>query len=154
MEIKTYEDLIDWARQLHTHLSQCMSECATNNPDERASALLGYLAGHEAEIAQITAEFEKQADEKVLKTRLYDYYESEHRAIRNHGHCDDYYAKLDFDTIAREIFEFHDQLIELYKSLNLKAELREASELVESLRAMEENESMRLARQVGSMNDI
>ncbi|HKK57132.1 ATPase [Marinobacter sp.] len=154
MEIKTYEDLIEWARQLHLHLSRCFSECAKNNPDERASALLDYLAGHEAEIGQMTAEFEKQTEEKVLKTRLYDYYESEHRAIRNHGHCDDHYAGLDFDTIAREVFEFHDQLTELYKSLNLKAEIPEASDLVESLREMEENESMRLARQIGAMNDV
>ena len=50
MEIKTYEDLIEWARQLHLHLSQCLSKCAANNPDERASALLTYLAGHETEI--------------------------------------------------------------------------------------------------------
>lgn len=154
MEIKSYQDLIEWARKLHLHLSQCFSECAKNNQDERASALLTYLAGHEAEIEQMTAEFEKQADEKVLKTRLYDYYESEHRAIKNHGHCDGHYAGLDFDTIAREVFEFHDQLTELYKSLNLKAELREASDLVESLRSMEENESMRLARQIGSMQDL
>jgi hypothetical protein len=154
MEIKTYEDLIEWARQLHLHLSRCFAECARNNPDERASALLDYLAGHESEIERITAEFEKQADEKILKTRLYDYYESEHRAIRSHGHCDGYYAGLDFDTIAREVFEFHDQLTELYKSLNLKAELREASDLVESLRAMEENEAKRLAQQIGSMQDL
>ena len=154
MEIKTYENLIEWARQLHLHLSRCFSECASNNPDERASALLEYLAGHEAEIERMTAEFEKQADEKVLKTRLYDYYESSHRAIKSHGHCGDHYAGLDFDTIAREAFEFHDQLTELYKSLNLKAEIPEASDLVGSLRAMEENEAMRLARQIVSMNDV
>lgn len=154
MEIKTYQDLIEWARQLHRHLARCLSECATNNRDERANALLDYLAGHEAEIAQMTAEFERQADPKALKTRLYDYYESDHRAIRNHGHCDGHYASLDFDTIAREIFAFHDQLVELYQSLNLKAEIPEASDLVESLRSMEVNESMRLARQVGSMNDL
>jgi len=102
----------------------------------------------------MTAEFEKQAEAKVLKTKLYDYDESEHRAIRTHRHCDGHYAGLDFDTIAREVFEFHDQLIELYKTLNRKAEIPEASDLVESLRAMEENEAMRLSRQVGSMQDL
>ena len=154
MEITTYGDLIDWGRQIHLHLARCLSDCAKQNQDERASALLEYLSKHEFEIEKMTAEFEKQADEKVLKTRLYDYYESEHRAIRNAGDCGEYYAELDFDAIAKDIFEFHDQLTELYKSLNLKAELREASDLVESLRAMEENESMRLARQVGSMQDL
>lgn len=154
MEIKTYENLIEWARQIHLQLSRCLSECAKNNQDERASALLTYLADHEAEIERMTAEFEKQAEEKVLKTRLYDYFEEEHRAIKTHNSCDGHYAGLDFDTIAREVFEFHDQLIELYKSLNLKAEIPEASDLVESLRSMEENEAMRLARQIGLMNDV
>lgn len=154
MEIKTYEDLIEWARQLHLHLSRCLSECATKNKDERASALLTYLAGHEAEIERITAEFEKQADEKALKTRLYDYHETDHSGIRNHDSCDGHYAGMDADSITREIFEFHDQVTNLYKELALKTEIPEASELVESLRDMEENEAMRLAHQISSMNDL
>jgi hypothetical protein len=154
MEIKTYEDLIEWARQLHHHLAHCLSGCAKKNPDERASALLSYLAGHEAEIEKITVEFEKQADKKALQTRLYDFFENEHSGVRNHTTCDGHYAGMDFDTITREIFEFHDQVINLYKDLSLKTEIPEASELVESLREMEENEAMRLAHQVSSMNDI
>ena len=52
------------------------------------------------------------------------------------------------------MFDFHDQLIDLYDSLAGKAEIPEAKELAESLRAMEENEAMRLARQIGMMDDI
>lgn len=154
MDIKTFEDLITWARELHTNLSQCLSECSTKNPDERAQALLTYLAGHESELARITAEFEKQADPKALKTRVYDYLNNEHKRIKTHRNCDGHYADLDFDGIEREVFAFHDQLIDLYDSLAGKAEIPEAKELVESMRAMEEHEAKRLASQVGRMDDL
>jgi hypothetical protein len=35
-----------------------------------------------------------------------------------------------------------------------KAEIPEAKELLQSLLTMEENEAMRLARQIGRMNDL
>ncbi len=154
MDIKTFEDLITWARDLHTNLSQCLSECAAKNQDERASALLTYLADHESELARITEEFEKQADPKALKTRIYDYLDNEHKRIKAHQNCDGHYASLDFDGIEREVFAFHDQLIDLYDSLAGKAEIPEAKELVESMKAMEEHEAMRLASQIGRMNDL
>ena len=154
MDIKSFEDLIEWARELHAHLSRCLSECSTKNKEERARALLTYLSDHEAELERITAEFEKHADSRALKTRLYDYLNDEHKAIKTHRTCDDHYASLDFDSIVREVFDFHDQLIDLYDSLAGKAEIPEAKELAESLRAMEENEAMRLARQIGMMDDV
>ncbi len=154
MDIKTFEDLIIWARELHTNLSQCLSECSTKNQDERASSLLNYLANHESELARITEEFEKQADPKALKTRIYDYLDREHKRIKAHKSCDGHYANLDFDGIEREVFAFHDQLIDLYDSLAGKAEIPEAKELVESMKAMEEHEAMRLASQIGRMNDV
>jgi hypothetical protein len=154
MEISTFEDLIMWARELHTNLSECLSECSTKNPDERAQALLTYLAAHEAELARITAEFEKQADSKALKTRVYDYLNNEHKRIKSHRSCDGHYANLDFESIEREVFSFHDQLIDLYDSLAGKAEIPEAKELVESMQEMEEHEAMRLASQIGRMNDL
>lgn len=152
MEIKTFEDLIDWARQLHSHLSHSLKDSAAANSNERASALLGYLSDHESELERITAEFEKQADPKVLNTRLYDFYN--HRPFDSHRKSDMHYAQMNFDDIAKEIFHFHDELMELYRSMLRKAELREAADLVEELLEMEENESMRLARQVRSMDDI
>lgn len=154
MDIKSFEDLIEWARQLHAHLSRCLSEGATENQEERARALLTYLSDHENELAKITAEFEKQAPTKALNTRMYDYLNSEHKPISSHRTCDGHYADLDFDGIVREVFDFHDQLIDLYDSLAGKAEIPEAKELVESLRSMEEHEAMRLARQIGMMDDV
>ncbi|NMT62387.1 ATPase [Marinobacter orientalis] len=154
MDIKTFEDLIIWARELHANLSRCLSECSSKHPNEQAQGLLTYLAGHESELARITAEFEKQAAPNALKTRVYDYLNGEHKRIKAHETCDGHYADLDFDGIEREVFAFHDQLIDLYDSLAGKAEIPEAKELVESMRTMEEQEAMRLASQVSRMNDV
>lgn len=54
----------------------------------------------------------------------------------------------------RHCATLHDQIIELYKTLIGKAEIPEAKELLESLLTMEQNESMRLARQIGRMEDL
>lgn len=152
MDIKTFGQLIDWTRDLHSHLASCLSHCATKHEEERARALLDYLAAHESAIERIVNEFEHQGDKKALETRVYDYLS--HNPIKTHRTCDEPYAKLDFDGICREVFDFHDQIIDLYKTLIGKAEIPEAKELFESLLAMEENESMRLARQVGRMQDL
>ncbi|HEA53121.1 hypothetical protein LCGC14_1287400 [marine sediment metagenome] len=152
MDIKTFRELINWTRDLHAHLARCLSHCATKNEEERARALLDYLAKHESEIERIVEEFERQGDPKALETRVYDYLS--HQPIKTHRTCDEHYARLDFNSICREVFDFHEQIIELYKTLVGKAEIPEAKELLESLLTMEQNESKRLARQIGRMDDI
>lgn len=151
MEIKTFEDLIDWVRQLHAHLAESLRESAATNTDERAGALLTYLSAHEEELVRITAEFEHQADIKAMKTRLYDYIE--HKSISGRK-PDTHYADLSYEDICREVFHFHDEVIALYKALASKAEIPEARELMEALQEMEEHEAMRMARQSGSSQDV
>ncbi|QSP95190.1 ATPase [Marinobacter salinisoli] len=152
MEIKTYEELIDWTRQLHAHLARSLHASAEQAADERASALLDYISSHEAKLEQAVTEFEKQADSKALHTRLYDYVN--HTPIESHRTCDTHYADLDFQAIEREVFDFHDQVMDLYDALIGKAEIPEAKSLLEDLKALEQHEAMRLARQIGRMDDI
>jgi hypothetical protein len=152
MEIKTFKELIGWTRDLHAHLARCLSHCATRNEEERARALLDYLASHESEIERIVNEFELKADTNALETRVYDYLS--HHPIKTHRTCDEPYAKLDFNGICREVFDFHDQITGLYQTLVEKAEIPKLKELMESLLAMELNESKRLARQIGRMDDL
>lgn len=152
MEIKTFEDLINWVRDMHGFLARSMQESAGSNANEQASALLTYLADHEQELVRITEEFERQADRKTLDTRLYDY--MKHKPVKVNDPADTHFASLGFEEICAEIFRFHDQVIDLYDSLGGKAEIPEAKELVDSLKKMEENEAMRLARQVASTRDM
>lgn len=152
MEIKTFGELIDWTRDLHQHLARCLGHCATLHEEERARALLDYLSSHEAELARIVAEFENQGDAKAMDTRVYDYLS--HNPVKTHRTCDKPYEKLDFEGICHEVFDFHDQIIDLYKTLIGVAVIPEAKELLESLLTMEKNESMRLAHQIGRMDDL
>lgn len=152
MEIKTFADLIDWTRQLHAHLARCLHESAALNKDERASALLDYISSHERILASAVAEYEKQADPKAMQTRLYDY--GVHKPIEKERTCDSHYNDLDFAGIAREIFDFHDQVMALYDNLIGKAEIPEAKSLLEDLKSLEEHEAMRMASQIGRMDDL
>lgn len=152
MEIKTFFDLIEWSRKLHGNLAKCLSHCASLHQNERASMLLEYLASHETEIEKIVAGFEQQADPKAAHTYVYDYIP--HNPITTHLVCDDHYAKMDADSIASEVIDFHEQIISLYRTLIGKAEIPEVTELVQPLLDMEEHETKRLVRQVGRMDDI
>jgi Mg2+ and Co2+ transporter CorA len=152
MEIRTFEDLINWVRDMHSFLARSMHESAHGNTNEQASALLTYLADHEQELVRITDEFERQADRKTLDTRLYDY--MKHKPVKVNDPADTHFASLGFEDICKEIFRFHDQVIDLYDSLAGKAEILEAKELMDALKQMEENEAMRLARQIDSSRDI
>ena len=152
MEVRTFYDLIEWPRDLHAKLAECLSHCALRHGEERASLLLEYLASHETEMEKMVVAFERQADPKAARTYVYDY--MPHNPITTHLVCDDHYAKLDADTISAEVFDFHEQIISLYRTLKGKAEIREAAELMQSLLEMEEHETKRLVRQVERMDDL
>ncbi|WP_372964699.1 ATPase [Marinobacter sp.] len=152
MEIKTFEDLIDWTKQLHAHLARCLHESADRHKNERASALLDYISSHEALLEKAVAEYERQADPKALQTRLYDY--GVHKPLKKNPSCNTDYANMTFDDIARDIFDFHDQVMELYDTLIGKAEISSVKSLLESLKSLEKHEAMLMASQIGRMNDL
>jgi hypothetical protein len=146
MNIKTFEDLIEWSRELHQNLGRCMKASVDTQPDERAKALLTYLADHEHAMEKMVLEFERQADAKALKTNVYDYLSN--GPITSHRTCSVPYDKLDYEGICREVFDYHTQMMDLYKSLIGKSETANARYLMEDLLKMEKHESMRLAQQI------
>ncbi|SEK73006.1 ATPase [Halomonas daqiaonensis] len=152
MKIETFHDLIDWTRRLHGHLAECLKHCATRQEESRAKWLLEYLADHEATMEQTVAGFEKQADPKALHTWVYDYLS--HSPITPHQACRSPYAEMSFDDICGEIFALHDQVLELYRYLEGRAEIPEARDLVRELLKLEEHESMRLAQQINRAREI
>tara|TARA_R110000823_G_scaffold171736_7_gene304132 strand:+ start:6367 stop:6825 length:459 start_codon:yes stop_codon:yes gene_type:complete len=152
MQIKTFSDLIEWTRTLHADLSQCLAHCARRHTAERAAMLLDYLASHEAEMESMVAAFAQQADPKAARTFVYDY--MPHNPITAHLVCDDHYAKLDAGEISAEVFDFHEEIISLYRTLVGKAEIPEAKELMQSLLDMEEQETKRLVHQVARMDEL
>ncbi|MDX1457613.1 MAG: ATPase [Marinobacter sp.] len=152
MQIRTFGELIEWTRELHHQLAKHFSHGAQQHQQERASALLAYLADHEAKLDQAIAEFERQGNLKALNTRLYDYLN--HSPVETQRLSDKPYSEMGFDEICRELFDVHDQIMALYSSLIGKAEIPETKSLLEGLLELEEHESMRLARQIGRMDDV
>lgn len=152
MEIKTFSELIDWTRQLHGHLAKCLAHCASQNEAERAKLLLNYLAEQEANMEKMIGSFEAQAEPKVMKTYIYDYLS--HQPVQSHRTCGAPYATLGFDDICSEILDYHQQVIELFKDLEARAEIPEAKGLLGTLLAMEEHGAMKIVRQAGRMVDI
>jgi len=152
MEIRTFRDLVDWTRQRHAHLAKCLHDSAENHRDERASALLDYLARHEQLLERTIAEFEKQADPKVMDTLLYDY--TGHKPIVLSPLPETGYANLDYDQIERDIFSFHEQVMELYEDLIANIDIPDVNSLLEDLKSLEQHEAMLVAQQVGRMDDI
>ena len=152
MEVKTFSDLISWTRQLHEHLAIRLKQGSSQNAGVRASALLQYLSEHEAHMERLVREFERQADPKAMKTYVYDYIA--HKPIKRYRTADDHYALLSFDEICREVFDFHTQVIELYRVLMGKVDIPEVQSLLEPLIEMEEHEAMQLSMQTGRMADM
>ncbi|MAX31676.1 MULTISPECIES: ATPase [Halomonadaceae] len=152
MQVETFQDLIDWTRELHGFLAKCLQHCSVQQDEPRAKALLEYLATHEANLESTVASFEQQADPKALHTWVYDYLP--HPPISPHQECDLPYANMSFDEICREVFAFHDQVVELYQYLEGRAEIPEARTLIQQLLKMEEHEAMRLSQQANRARDL
>lgn len=152
MEVKTFSDLIDWTRQLHNHLAKCLSHGAAKQREETAKLLLEYLADHERKMAKMVTRFEEQADAKAMHTYVYDHLS--HKPISINERCDPSYGVMSYDDICREVFNFHEQVMDLYRTLLGKAETDTIRDLLQSLLDMERHEAMRLASQTGRMHDL
>lgn len=152
MQIKTLSELIERTRALHEKLATCLAHCALRHSDERVSILLEYLAPHEASIAAMVAEFSQQADSKAANTLVYDY------ILRNpvvtHLVCDEHYLHMTAAAINAEVFDFHEEINVLYRTLLDTAVIPEAKALMQALLDMEEHETKRLVRQVARMDDL
>lgn len=152
MKIETLGDLIDWTRALHKRLADCLGHCTTHAEEARARWLLTYLADHESTLEKIVDGFSKRTDPRTLHTWVYDYLG--HSPIDPHRVCDAPYANMTFDEICASVFELHSQVMELYRYLLGRADIPEARELIESLLAMEEHETLRLAQQSNRLRDM
>ena len=87
-----------------------------------------------------------------MHTYVYDYLS--HKPIDISESCNMAFESLDYDSICMEVFNFHEQVMDLYRTLMGKAETNAVRELLESLLAMEKHEAMRLASQTGRMHDL
>jgi len=152
MKVETFKDVIDWTQALHHRLAECLQHCSTKSEEQRARWLLSYLADHERQLELVVEGFEQNADPKALNTWVYDYLG--HQPIDPHRTCDGPYAQMTFEQISHAVFDLHNQVIELYRYLEGRAEISETRDLVKQLLDMEEHETMRLAQQAARIGDL
>lgn len=152
MEITTFGELIEWTREQHGSLARCLDHYSAKHKDERVRGLLEYLAGHESEIEWMVADFKRQGDEKALNTTLYDYLNSP--SHHSHSPCGKHFLELDFDGICRQVFDFHNEVIELYELLLRKALIPEIEDLIGPLLDMERSQAKLVAQQSVLMTDV
>ncbi|MCW3147804.1 ATPase [Stutzerimonas stutzeri] len=151
MKIERFEDLIDWTRETHGLLARCMAHSSDRHAETRAKWLLVYLADHERALAETIGKIEQHADPKALHTWIYDYL-ARTPVLPNQA-CKPY-ENMDVDEISREIFDVHNQVLDLYRSLARRADIDGARSLADDLLQLEEHETMRLAQQVGRINEM
>lgn len=152
MEVRTIAELIDWSKQVHHELARRLAEDSVKHKTEMARFLLDYLAMHEKHIEQMVQGFEQKADAKILNTYIYDYLL--YKPIVLHRASAQPYTELSFEQICNEVFDYHQQIIELCRNLVDKTELPEPKAMLQALLNMEQHEVMRMAQQTGRMYDL
>lgn len=152
MKIERFEDLIDWTRHTHGRLSRCLERASTRHEQQRAQWLLAYLADQEKGLACTIGRIEQRASANALHTCIYDYLVRE--PVMLSGPCAKPYANMSVEGISHEVFEIHNQVMELYRSLARRAEIDGARQLAGELLAVEEHTTLRLATQVGRIDEF
>lgn len=147
MKAETFEDLIKWNSGVHDMLADRMQHAVEINADERAKGLLIYLAGHERMLADTVRKIGDRADQKALKTWLYEHV-SEDLPPRDDRKLD--FDHWDYEQISAEVVDIHNQIIELYRYMVERAAIPEEEEVMQQLYDLQINETMHLADQVNN----
>jgi hypothetical protein len=151
VKIQTLRDVIKATRLLHHRLGECLGRSAAETGPSRAKFLLRYLSDHEIALEKTLIGVEATADPKALDTWVYDYLE---RAPVELGRsCGEAYQDADCEEICSDVLELHNQVMDLYRDLVVRADIPEVRELLGSLLEIEAHETLRLAQQTNLVRD-
>ena len=151
MQAQTFQYLVEWTSNFHRNLANKLEEGLDEQSDEKARRLMEYLVDNERKLSAEVEGFKNQADPKALKTWLYEHLTetlppSDHRELP--------FGEMDFEQISAEIFDVHNQVIETYKTMEARAAIPEAQDLMKRILELEQNETLRLADQITSYRDM
>lgn len=147
MKAETFADLIKWNAGVHDMLAERMEKGADNNGDERAKGLLTYLATHERTLADTVRKIGDRADEKALNTWLYEHVSGD---LPPHDDRKIDFDNWDYEQISAEVVDVHNQIIELYRSMDERAAIPEAEEVMLELYDMQKHEILHLSDQINN----
>ncbi|MGF1759562.1 ATPase [Photobacterium sagamiensis] len=152
MQIETLRDVLHWTREFHQYLANCLQHGVDENESQRAKLLLQYLGEHEQKLVNVLTGFEKTADESALNTWCYDYLDK--NPIHHDIQCESAFSQLDPADIITEIVTLHQQLTELYRYLQSRAESSSSQELLAQLAELEKHEAMLMVHSANRLQDM
>ena len=109
--------------------------------------LIEWNAGVHDMLANIVRKVGGHADDKALNTWLYEHLSEE--LLPKHDLKVDF-NNWDYERISKTVFDIHNQIIDLYRSLLERAPIPEAGEVMRELYDMQKHETLRLADQVNN----
>lgn len=151
MKIQTLRDVIKATQLLHRRLGECLGRSAAETEPSRAKWLLRYLADHEIALEKLLVGVETAADPKALDTWVYDYLRREPMQLGRA--CGEAYLDADCEEICGDVLDLHNQVMDLYRHLLVRADIPEVRELLGSLLEIEAHETLRLAQQTNLVRD-
>ncbi|MCQ4318850.1 ATPase [Stutzerimonas stutzeri] len=152
MQVETLGDVLDWTKAAHTSIADCLAHCSQASRQERVRMLLDYLALHERELSRALTLSKQDASPSALHTWCYEYFKK--YPIEPHEQCNEDFRDMDTDLVMAKVLAFHEKVMGLYRYLLSRAEVTSSRELLENLLSLEEHEAMRMARDVGRMQDM
>lgn len=152
MQVETLRDVLHWTEQFHQCLADCLEQSEDKTKNERVIMLLKYLKEHEQKLVGVIEEFEKTTSENVLNTWCYEFFDK-HPIIR-HQQFDCSFSELEPSKIIAEVINLHEQVIELYRYLQSRAEPESSQEVLSQLTELEKHEAMRMVHSANRLEDL
>lgn len=152
MKIETLKEVLHWARKYHVQLKDCLQDCGDKAENERVGLLLHYLADHEEKLAKALAAFEEQANLGALNTWCIEYIEKQPALL--HEVCAVPMEGMSTAEIMQNIVQQHEQILALYRHLELRLPRGHAQQLMSDLAEMEHHESMQMVKNQQLLEDL
>lgn len=151
MQTETYDYLLQWTAQLHEIIAERLEQALTPDTDQRSRWLMEYIIGHERELANTVRRYREQAGAAESRTWLYEHIGED---VPPNARWELSFIGMNADQISAQVFDLHNQLIEVYTSMSGRAPIPAAAELMENMLTLEQGATRRLAEQCGRLNDL
>jgi hypothetical protein len=151
MQTETYDYLLQWTAQLHEIIAERLEQALTPDTDQRSRWLMEYIIGHERELANTVRRYREQAGAAESRTWLYEHIGED---VPPNARWELSFIGMNTDQISAQVFDLHNQLIEVYTSMSGRAPIPAAAELMENMLTLEQGATRRLAEQCGRLNDL
>ncbi len=151
MQTETYDYLLQWTTELHEIIAERLEQAIGPDTDQRTRWLMEYIAGHERELANTVRRYREQAGAAESRTWLYEHIGED---VPPNARWELSFIGMNTDQISAQVFDLHNQLIEVYTSMSGRAPIPAAAELMENMLTLEQGATRRLAEQCGRLNDL